>query len=260
MDFKLFDTHSHIQDPQFDVDRDAVVVCMKEAGVGAIVAGADSKMNEDGVALSEKHDHLWATVGMHPVEGSVAPFDPVRFRELAKHPKVVGIGECGLDYFYKPKSEVFEMQRELFRKQIEIARELKKPLMVHIRPTKGSRDDAYLDALPILHEYPDVKGNIHFFAGTWTLAQEFIKRGFTLSFTGVITFARDYDEVLKNIPLENLMIETDAPYVAPAPYRGKRNEPVYVQAVAQKIAELRGETVEKIAESTTHNARRVWGI
>lgn len=260
MGFKLFDTHAHIQDIQFDADREAVILRMKEAGVAAIVAGADRQMNEDGVKLVQDHENLWATVGMHPVEGSVEPYDEARFRELASSPKVVGIGECGLDYFYKPKSEVFEMQRELFRKQLRIAEELGKPVMVHIRPTKGVRDDAYLDALPILDEFPNVKGNIHFFAGTWEAAQEFIKRGFTLSFTGVITFSKDYDETLLNIPIDYLMIETDCPYVAPLPFRGKRNEPNYVKYVAGRIAELRGEASERIAEITTQNARRVWGI
>lgn len=258
MKFRFFDTHSHIQDIQFSPDRDAVIARMKEKEIGAIVAGADWQMNDDAVALLDAHENLWGTVGLHPVEGSVTPFDSERFKKLAAHKKVVGIGECGLDYFYKPKSEVFGMQRDLFRAQIEIAREFKKPLMVHIRPTKGSRTDAYEDALPILDEYPDAKGNIHFFAGTWELAQEFLKRGFTLSFTGVITFARDYDEVIKNMPLDMLMSETDCPYVAPLPYRGQRNEPVYVTEVVKKIAEIRGEDFEAVREALVANAHRVW--
>ncbi len=253
-----FDTHSHIQDVQFDSDREAVLLRMKEKGIGAVVAGADWQMNDDGVALAQAHENLWATVGLHPVEGSVTSFDGPRLRALAAHPKVVGIGECGLDYFYKPKSEVFEMQRGLFREQLEIARDLKKPVMVHIRPTKGVRDDAYLDALPILDEFPEVKGNIHFFAGTWPLAQEFLKRGFTLSFTGVITFAREYDEVIKNMPLDMLMAETDCPYVAPLPHRGKRNEPGYLIEVVRKIAEIRGEDLETVRNALLNNTRRIW--
>ena len=270
MQLRFFDAHSHVQDKQFDHDRNAVFECMKEKGVGAIVAGADMRMNENGVALVALHEGLWATVGIHPVEGLTemekgettplleAPL--ARLRELALKEKVVAIGECGLDYFYKPKAEVFERQAALFRAQIRLAQELGLPLMVHIRPTKGSRDDAYLDALPILDEFPEAKGNIHFFAGTWSVAQEFLSRGFTLSFTGVITFARDYDEVIKNLPLDMILSETDCPYVAPAPYRGMRNEPVYVEVVVKKMAEIRGESLEIVRQATVLYALRVFKI
>ena len=272
MQFSYFDAHSHVQDRQFHHDRDAVLTRMKEGGVGALVAGADMQMNEDGVALVGSREGLWATVGIHPVEGLTEMEKAVgetgevleaplrRLRALAQKPKVAGIGECGLDYFYKPKAEAFEKQAVLFRAQITLARELALPLMVHIRPTKGSRDDAYLDALPILDEFPGVKGNIHFFAGTWTVAQEFLARGFTLSFTGVITFARDYDEVIKNMPLDMMLSETDCPYVAPAPYRGKRNEPAYVEEVVKKMAEIRGESLETVRHATVVNALRVFKI
>ena len=167
-----------------------------------------------------------------------------------QNPKVVGIGECGLDY-YRLDSDSIEKQKEAFIAQIELANEFNKPLMLHIR-------QAYQDALAILKEHTKVKGNIHFFAGSLEEAKAFIELGFTLSFTGVITFTHDYDEVIKNIPLEMIMSETDAPYVAPVPYRGKRNEPVYVSEVVKRIAEIKNLPESEVAEAIISNARRVY--
>lgn len=257
---EYIDAHSHVQMKEFDRDRDAVLRCMKEEGVGAIVVGVDFESSKQAVELAQKHDFLWATVGLHPHENLAEVFDAEAYRALARHPKVVAIGECGLDYSRITNHEshtTIQKQKEKFKKQIELAVELKKPLMLHIR-------NAYDDVLEILTPYTlklaPYKGDVHFFAGTPDIAEQFFALGFTISFTGVITFASQYDEVIKTAPLENILSETDCPFVAPVPYRGKRNEPVYVKEVVKRIAEIRGESEQKIASALVTNTRRVFGM
>lgn len=260
MDSRYFDAHSHIQDKAFDADRDVVISRMKEEGIGALVVGTDMQMSRDAVGLAEAHENLWAVIGLHPTDNRSEQFDFDAYKTLGEHPKVVAVGECGLDYFHATDPAEREQQKALFREQIRLAEALGKPLMVHIRPSKGSYEDAYRDALEILGEYPKVTGNIHFFAGTPELAREFSDRGFTMSFTGVVTFARDYDEILRTLPLSHILSETDCPYVAPLPYRGKRNEPAYVSEVAKKIAEIRGEPFEMVQKALVENGLRVFNI
>ena len=162
----------------------------------------------------------------------------------------MGIGECGLDYF-RLSEETKKKQYNAFEEQIALSQEVGKPLMLHIR-------NAYDDALAILKKNPGAKGNVHFFAGSWEIARQFLDIGFTLSFTGVVTFTRDYDDVIKNTPLDMIMSETDSPYVAPVPHRGKRNESLYVAEVVKRIAEVRGEDVEMVRAALAQNARRVF--
>jgi len=261
MTLKFFDIHSHIQMKEFDHDRDAVLSRMESEGVGAIVVGVDLKSSGQAIAFAEKHDFLWATVGLHPHDNLKEMFDAGAYHELAKHPKVVAIGECGMDYSRTHAPEALVRQNDIFKKQIELALKEDKPLMLHIRDKPG-RIDAYDDVVKILNEYKgtELRGNVHFFAGDWRIAQNFFDLGFTISFTGVITFANQYDEVIKNAPLKNILSETDCPFVAPMPYRGKRNEPVYVKEVVKRIAEIRGEPLEHIAETLLSNAKRVFSI
>ena len=281
---KYIDVHSHIQDKAFEVDREAVLARMREEGIGALVVGTDRKMSEDAIRLAEQYEFLWATVGQHPTDslkavcggegresGINAEFDYDFYLKLAKNPKVVAIGECGLDYYHEDQNAKRKTQRDLFERHIELSLEIKKPLMLHCRPSPGTLD-AYEDMLKILDHRlyghsdfmdfsasdPRYPGNVHFFAGNWDIAERFLKKGFTLSFTGVITFARDYDQVIKNTPLEQLMVETDCPYVAPAPFRGKRNEPRFIKEIANKIAEIRGEDIAKVAKVTCQNALRLF--
>jgi TatD DNase family protein len=182
-------------------------------------------------------------------------------------PKVVGIGECGLDYYRMEEGSIAQ-QKTAFIEQIELANEFGKPLMLHIRNNqkqelitgKESIPNAYMDALNILKKYSKVKGDVHFFAGSPAEAQAFLDFGFTLSFTGVITFTHDYDEVIKNTPLEMILSETDSPYVAPVPYRGKRNEPSYVKEVVKKIAEIKNLPEAEVAQALIRNAQRVFTI
>lgn len=269
---KFFDIHTHAHFAAFDEDRDRMMARAKEAGVAMINVGTDRDTSAAAIALAEKYDHAYATVGLHPIHTSEETyhdknergasahetskdgevFDEAYYRALARHEKVVAIGECGLDYF-RLEAGTKEKQEEAFLAQITLANELGKPLMLHIR-------NAYKDAHDLLKQNATVKGNVHFFVGTWDEAKLFLDLGFTLSFTGVITFARQYDDVIKNVPLEMLMSETDAPYVAPIPYRGKQNEPAYVIEIVKKIAEIRGEPYEKVREALVQNAIRFFNI
>lgn len=272
----LVDIHSHLNFHAFAHDRDEVIRRTLEGGVRVINVGTQQDTSRAALTLAEAYDGLYATVGLHPIHtdksfhdteelgeggGEFASrgekFDAEFYRELALHPKVVAIGECGLD-FYRLETETKEKQEETFRAHVTLALEVGKPLMIHCR-------DAHEEVLTTLREYKKeagerLRGNVHFYSGTLEQAQEYWQLGFTLSFTGVITFARDRDELIKTLPLEAIMIETDAPYVAPIPHRGKRNEPLYVIEVARKIAELRGISLEKVAEVSTANAKRVFGI
>ncbi len=249
---RLIDIHSHLNFPEFDADRGEVIARLKQEDIATITVGTGLKTSEEAIALAEQHEHLWATVGIHPHEAG-ENHDLAKLLKLAKHPKVVAIGECGLDYFRVSEEGIKVKQKELFLAQIQIAREVGKPLMLHIR-------EAYQDVLKILEEHKDVKAHAHFFAGDWALAQKFLNLGHTLSVTGVITFTTDYDAVIKNVPLESLMLETDAPYVAPAPYRGQRCEPAYVEYVAEKVAELKNLPIGEIIKATTNNAERVFNL
>ncbi|MDB5244808.1 MAG: hypothetical protein JWN18_678 [Parcubacteria group bacterium] len=262
---KYIDAHCHVQFDQYDGDRDALIMAMREREVAGIVVGCDLASSIRAVELVEKHEHLYASVGLHPNHETDERFDSLEYRKLTMSSKVVAIGECGLDY-YRPThvdDEVKKKQKELLWKHIELAAELDKPLVIHSRPTKGSQD-AYQDLIVILTEakkrYPNLRGDIHFFVGGIDEALALIALGFTLSFTAVITFARDYDEVIKTIPLATILSETDAPYVAPLSRRGQRNDPLAVEDVAAKIAEIRQEDPETVRQTLVSNAERLFAL
>lgn len=290
---KFFDMHCHPNFAAFEGDREEVINRALEAGVFMNVVGTQKDTSRAAVELAEKYEGVFATVGLHPIhtgksfhdtdeigEGGGPPaggftsrgeeFGYEFYKKLASHPKVVAIGECGLDYYRHNANDANgvnantanKKQEEVFRKQIELAIEVKKPLMLHIR--NGSGRSAYKDAFSILKSYnlnpKSPLGNLHFFAGTIEEATPFLDAGFTFSFTGVITFARSYDEIIRYLPLARILSETDAPYVAPAPYRGKRNEPLFVTEVVKKISEIRGEDVEKVREQLFNNALSLFRI
>lgn len=267
MQCKHIDIHSHLNDPAFDADMDDVLSRMRSSGTKTIVIGTDKKMSERAILLAEKHSDIWATIGIHPTDNHKEHWDPATYRTMAEHPRVVAIGECGIDYFRLGsfagnKDAEADRQQELFEEQMELAVAVDKPLMIHGRPMKGGMD-AYEDILHILRggqkkNGERVRGNVHFFVGNTDIAKQFLDLGFTMSFTAVLTFARDYDEVVRYIPLTSIMAETDAPYVAPASRRGSRNEPSYVEEVAEKIAEIRGEDREKVASALVENALRTF--
>ncbi|OGI63415.1 hypothetical protein A2914_00125 [Candidatus Nomurabacteria bacterium RIFCSPLOWO2_01_FULL_41_21] len=296
---KYIDIHAHVNFSAFDEDRDAVIKRALQAETWVINVGTQLDTAKRAVAMTEQYpEGVYAIIGLHPIHtgksyhdkkelgeeggeftsrGEV--FDKDAYRELLKNPKVVGIGECGLDY-YRCDEESIDKQKKAFIAQIELANEFGKPLMLHIRnPSTGSgqvtpQRDAYADALEILKQYAKVhpasggaRGDVHFFAGGLEDAKAFLDFGFTLSFTGAITYPSkkdgsgvDYASIIREIPLEMILTETDAPYVAPVPYRGKRNEPVYVSEVVKKIAEIKSLPEPEVAETIIQNAKRVFGI
>ncbi len=277
----FIDIHSHIHDKAFDEDREAIILDMKEKGFVTITIGTDIIESRKAVETAEKYSNVWATVGMHPVDNRTEVFDRDAYKALLMHPKVVALGECGLDYrvprssLKKEESEVGlakedlvskaekERQKNLFIEQIELAVQCDKPLMLHGRPDIGM--DAYDDMLFILKNAQTrlgnkVRGNAHFFVGDMNIARQFNDMGFTVSFSGVITFAKVYEELVRTIPLDMMHAETDSPYATPAPHRGKRNTPLYVEHIYEKIAEIKGLDKEVVREQLIKNATRVFGV
>ncbi|NOY35642.1 MAG: TatD family hydrolase [bacterium] len=247
---KLFDIHSHLNFPQFDGDRDEIIKKMRENGIWTICVGADKKTSLESVALAEKYEDVYAAVGLHPTDDE-GEFDTEYYRELASHPKAVAMGECGLDMFRREKGDM-ERQKNVFEKQIELAAELNKPLIIHCR-------QAHKEALKMLSaKAGKLKGDIHFFSGNWEEARQYLDLGFSISFAGPITFTSEYDEVIKKTPLDRIMAETDSPFAAPAPHRGRRNEPLFVGEVVKKIAQVREISFEAVAEATVQNAMKMF--
>lgn len=248
------DTHSHFNLSQFETDREEAIERMVEAGVGTICIGIDLETSRLAVEIAREHETIWGCVGQHPTEWK-QDFNAAEFSALAKAHKVVAIGECGLDYFRPEEREYKEEQKVIFRQHIELAIEAGLPLMLHIRPEMYSMD-AYEEALDILEEYKGkVSGTAHFFVGDTGIAQRFLDLGFYISFSGVVTFVKEYEETVSFVPLERILSETDAPFATPAPHRGKRNEPAYVVEVVKKIAEIKGVPLEIVQRQLLQNAR-----
>lgn len=264
MNAKYFDAHCHVQFEPFDADREALIARMSEEGVAGLVVGVDLESSRKAVALAEQHEHLFASIGLHPNYEAKEWYEHAPYRDLAKSPKVVAVGECGLDYFRPAEvnDEVKRKQKAILNDQIELAAELDKPLIIHSRPSKGTQD-AYQDLISILKEakqkYPNLRGDIHFFVGGVPEAEALVSLGFTLSFTAVVTFARDYDAVIRAVPLTSILSETDAPYVPPkSRARGSRNDPLAAIEVVRKIAEIRGEDLQTTRQALVGNAVRLF--
>lgn len=268
---KYFDAHTHVNFVAYNDDRDEVLKRAREAGVGMNIVGTQLDTSRFAVELAEKHEQVYATIGLHPIHTTKSyhdkqelgeegkeftsrgeVFDIEAYKTLGVSKKVIAVGECGLDY-YRVDESTKDVQTKIFIEHIELANTLQKPLMLHIR-------NAYEDALEVVRAHAKVRGDVHFFAGNWEVAKQFLDLGFTLSFTGVLTFTSDYDEVVRNAPLDMLLSETDAPYVTPTPYRGKRNEPTYVVEVVRAIARIKGIDEEECREALVANAARVFGL
>ena len=276
---KLIDIHSHLNFNVFKEDADAVIERTLVGRVWTILVGSQVDTSRRAVLYAEKYpEGVYAAVGLHPIhlvemevdkaeisagenvpgfKTRVEKFSYEAYKPLAEHPKTVAIGECGLDYYRIMNhesgimnEEVKKLQADTFRQQIKLAREVKKPLMIHCR-------NAYEDLLQILREEKadDIGGDVHFFAGSWDIAKQFLGLGFYLSFTGVITFTHDYDEVVEKTPLDRIMVETDAPYISPVPFRGKRNEPLYVEYTARRIAEIKKLPEEQVFRQLVENTK-----
>jgi TatD DNase family protein len=266
---KYIDTHAHLNLAQFREDADAVFQKCLDEKVGVINVGTRKDTSRLAVEQANKYEHAWAIVGVHPLnvvtadpddhgaepEGEV---DYAFYKALAEDSRTVAIGECGFDYFHNPDS-TYEAQREVFLAQIALANEVGKPLMLHLRSgTEAGGRDAYNDALDILKTEAKVPVNAHFYAGTIEQAKQFFELGGTISFTGVITFAKMYEELVSYAPLDRIHGETDCPYVAPVPYRGQRCEPWMVQEVYKKIAAIKGLEEEVVQEQLLANAMRLY--
>jgi len=289
---QLFDSHTHVHFAAYDTDRAAVISRAKKAGVKMITVGTQRDTSKGAVEIAKANrGDIWAAVGLHPTHttrsyhdekelggGEAAKaftsrgevFDYGYYESLAKEKEVVAIGECGLDY-YRLTPETKELQLEAFKEQIRLAESVGKALMIHCRPSYAKApegkplkptDDAYEDLLEITMNKRQltIPKIVHFYVGSRAITEKLLEAGFYFTFGGVITFARDYDESIAMIPLERILLETDAPYVAPEPYRGKKNEPAYVVETAKKLAELKGVDFETLADVTTKNAQTVFQI
>lgn len=254
------DTHTHVQLVDFNDDKDAVIRRALDAGVWMINVGTDFESSKKAVELAHRYpEGVYAAVGLHP--NDVSPgIDFSELACLAEDEKVVGIGETGLDYFRTEDKEKQELQKEFFVKHLELAQKLRKPLSIHCR-------SAHEDLITILKanssKLTAIHGVMHFFGGegAWEHKDEYLKMGFYLSFSGVVTFSSyDHTEDIATIPLDRILIETDAPFATPVPYRGKRNEPVYVIETAKKLAEIRGLSTEELAKTTTENAKKLFSL
>lgn len=257
---QFLDTHSHLQFSAYDDDREAVIARMRAGGVGTIVVGTGYEMSEAAVRLAEGTEDMWATIGVHPNDAKEG-FDAATYEKLLSE-RVVGVGECGLDYFRSDKVADGPRQKDLFEAHIAFAIRYHLPLMLHVRSSAGEQD-AHLDILAMLESYvrtSALSGTAHFFTGSVDIARRYWELGFAMSFPGVITFASEYDEVVRSAPRELILSETDAPYATPAPYRGTRNEPVFVQQVARRIAQLRSEAPEVTAAYLLANASRIFAL
>ena len=249
------DTHAHYDSSKFDPDRGAVLGSLPAAGIDAVIdPGCDEASSRAALALAERYPFVYAAVGWQPEEWeSWDMYSPAVVRELAAHAKCVAIGEIGLDYYWDREHK--EIMYEMFVTQIELALELNKPVIVHDR-------DAHADCLDIVGRYPALRGVFHCFSGSREMAEELLKRGWYLGFDGPVTYknARKALEVLEAAPLERILLETDSPYLPPAPFRGRRNDSTLLRYVAEKIAEVKRVPVEELAAASSENARRLFRI
>ena len=257
--YKYFDTHAHLYMEDYDGDREELIEKLKQEKIGVVVIGVDKKTCLEAIALSNQHENVFATIGYHPKD-SKEDFDESQFIELIKNPKVVAVGECGLEFFrLGPDGEKEkEKQIDLFKQQIDFAVKYEKPLVIHCR-------EAHAEVLEILKEKralvgDKLRGVIHFFSGNMDVAKQYIELDFYFSFGGVLTFTQGYDEVVKFLPLERILPETDAPFVAPVPYRGKRNNSLYIKEIVEKIAEIKQIDLNKVKEALLKNTYSFFSI
>jgi TatD DNase family protein len=253
------DSHAHLDGKQFDSDREQVIAQARDAGVQTIVAignGDGPEQVDCGIRLAEKYDFIYATLGIHPQEARLADEAAYQNMErLARHPKVIAWGEIGLDYYYDHSPR--DVQKKVFCRQMELAAAAKLPIVIHCRPSDGS-NNAWDDCLGLIGERwvaRGLGGILHCFTGSWPQAKRALDMGFMISFAGNVTFpkAQQIRDVALEVPLERMLIETDSPYLAPVPHRGKRNEPAFVTETARKLGQLRGLTAEEAGQQTARN-------
>ena len=251
----LFDTHAHLNDPAFDADREELMAGLAAKGIGLVMnAGCSLQSSRDIIAMAERYPWLYASVGSHPDSADEVNEQVIEeYRKLCRHEKVKAIGEIGLDYYYEDIPR--DIQKQAFRMQMELAKEVDLPVIIHER-------EAHDDGMRIVKEFPTVKGVFHCYSGSAEMARQLVNMGWYIGFTGVLTFknARKAVETAASIPLDRIVLETDCPFMAPEPFRGKRNDPGYLPKMAEKLAEIRGVSVEEAIASTTENAKRLYRI
>ena len=251
----LFDTHAHLNDPAFDEDREALLENFRDARVGLVLnAGCSLESSKDCIALAERYPWIYASVGTHPDSADEVDETVLEaYRQMCSHEKVKAIGEIGLDYYYETIPR--DVQQRAFRMQMGLAQELDMPVIVHER-------NAHEDGMTIVKEFPKVTGVFHCYSGSAEMARQLVNMGWYIGFTGVLTFknARKAVETAQRIPLERIVLETDCPFMAPEPYRGRRNHPGYLMQMALKLAQIREMDVEDVIRITTENAKRLYRI
>ena len=251
----LFDTHAHMNDPAFDSDREEMILGLKEKGVEYVMnVGCCLESSGDCIKLSEQYPFVYASVGTHPDSADEVNEEVLeQYRRMAQHPKVMAIGEIGLDYYYETIPR--QVQQKAFRMQLALAKEMDMPVIVHER-------NAHDDGMRIVKEFKGVTGVFHCYSGSAEMARQLVDMGWYIGFTGVLTFknARKAVETAERIPLERIVLETDCPFMAPEPFRGKRNDPGYMYRMAERLAQIRGISVEKVHEVTMENAKRLYRI
>jgi TatD DNase family protein len=262
----FIDSHAHLEGHRYDSDREQVIARAREAGIDTIVAigNGEGPVNFDcGILLAEKYEFIYATIGIHPHEAKLADAAAFeRMEQLAKRPKVIAWGEIGLDYYYDHSPR--DVQQDVFVRQMELARNAKLPIVIHCRPSDNS-DDAWDDCLRLIREQwapSGLGGILHCFTGNTSQAKQALDMGFVVSFAGNITFpkAQQIRDAALEVPLDRMLIETDSPFLAPVPHRGKRNEPAFVKEVARQLGELRGLSAEDVGAQTTQNFHRFFSL
>jgi len=251
----LFDTHAHLNDPAFDPDREELMAGLASKGIGFVMnAGCSLESSKDIIKMAEQYPWLYASAGSHPDSADEVNGEVIEeYRTLCHHEKVKAIGEIGLDYYYEDIPR--EIQKNAFRMQMALANELDMPVIIHER-------EAHDDGMRIVKEFPKVKGVFHCYSGSAEMARQLVNMGWYIGFTGVLTFknARKAVETAASIPLDRIVLETDCPFMAPEPYRGKRNDPGYLPKIAEKLAEIREISLEEVERITTENAKRLYRI
>ena len=250
-----FDTHAHYDDRRFNEDRDELLSSMNTGGIALIMNAASSMRSAKfAIKLADKYSFIYASVGVHPHDAKSMTDDSVaELERLSVHPKVMAVGEIGLDYHYDFSPR--DVQRKRFREQLELARRIKKPVIIHER-------ESLTDTLDTIRDFRDLTGVVHCFSGSWETAKIILDMGWYLSFTGVVTYknARKALEVIEKMPEDRIMLETDCPYLSPEPVRGKRNSSLNLPFIAEKIADVRGITIEETAGLTMENGKRFFGV
>ncbi|OGN17844.1 MAG: hypothetical protein A3C88_02060 [Candidatus Yanofskybacteria bacterium RIFCSPHIGHO2_02_FULL_50_12] len=277
---KLFDSHCHPQFPQYDVDREEIITQALKKGVNMICVGTDLETSEAAANLANEYDGIWATVGTHPNDISIQQIGNIAsstensqdnnfsdFEKLLADQKVVAMGEVGLDYYRTPEIKKQEAQKVVFKKFVELALKFDKPIVIHARDAaNGTTGKVHQDIFEILRNKlsmisnHSLRGVAHSFTGSIEDAQQYIDLGFYIGLNGIITFADQYHDMIRQLPLDRILLETDAPYLAPGPYRGKRNEPAHVDNIGRAVAAIKGLSFEEVEEATTANCERLFGI